>query len=409
MEHLKDPVILDDEQRELQASAHRFAEEVLRPTEIELDRLPPDAVVAPDSPLLRVMAQGSELGYTRMGVPVELGGLGLPPPTRYLVQEELAWGGLGITAAMFLASTHAAAALGSRNPELIEEFALPFLRSKDASIIGCWAITEPDHGSDALTVMRPEMHVKATGQVIARPDGDHWVLKGQKSAWVSNAPIASHAMLNVQLGPEPGLERGGVCLLPLDLPGVSRGRALEKHGVRSLPQGELFFDDVRIPKRYMMVEADGYTAHVESTLTMFNSGVGCVASGLARAAYECARVYAGERVQGGRPIAKHQSVRARLFRMFSLVQAARSLSRQVYVHTSTLMESGQPAPLQNAIASKVFCTQAALEVATLGVQILGGVGLTPEYPAEKFLRDATSLTIADGENAMLAQVAAAML
>jgi alkylation response protein AidB-like acyl-CoA dehydrogenase len=409
MHHLEDTLVLDEEQRELQAAAHTFAEEVLRPTGIELDRLPPDAVVGPDSPLRRVMARGSELGYTGLGIPVELGGLGLPPVTRYLVQEELAWGSLGVTAAMFLASTHAVAALGSGNPELIEEFALPFLGSKDGSIVGCWAITEPDHGSDVLSVMQPEMLVKATGQVVARPDDDHWVLRGQKSAWVSNAPIATHAMLNVQLGPEAGLERGGVCLLPLDLPGVSRGRALQKHGVRSLPQGELFFDDVRVPRRYMIVEADGYAAHVERTLTLFNSGVGCVASGLARAAYECALAYTKERVQGGRPISKHQSVRARLFRMFSLVQASRSLSRQVYVHTSALMEGGQPAPLQNAIASKVFCTQAALEVATLGVQLLGGVGLTPEYPAEMFLRDATSLTIADGENALLAQIAAAML
>jgi alkylation response protein AidB-like acyl-CoA dehydrogenase len=409
MQHLEDTLVLDDEQRELQSAAHTFAEEVLRPTGIELDRLPADAVVAPDSPLFRVMAQGSELGYTRLGIPVELGGLGLPPITRYLVQEELAWGSLGVTAAMFLASTHAAAALGSGDSELIQEFALPFLGSKDASIIGCWAITEPDHGSDTLSVMRPELQVKAKGQVVARPAGDHWVLNGQKAAWVSNAPIATHAMLNVQLGPEPGLERSGVCLLPLDLPGVSRGPALQKHGVRSLPQGELFFDDVRIPRRYMMVEADGYAAHVESTLTMFNSGVGCVASGLARAAYECALAYTKERVQGGRPIHEHQAVKARLFRMFSLVQATRSLSRQVYVHTSTLMESGQPAPLQNAIASKVFCTRAALEVATLGVQLLGGVGLTSEYPAEMFLRDATSLTIADGENEMLAQVAAGIL
>ncbi len=409
MQHLEDTLVLDDEQRELQAAAHRFAEEVLRPTGIELDRMPADAVVAPGSPLLRAMAQGAELGYTRMGIPVELGGLGLPPVTRYLVQEELAWGSLGITAAMFLAATHAGAALGSGNPELIQEFALPFLAAKDASIIGCWAITEPDHGSDTLTVMRPEMQAAATGQLIARPDGKDWVIRGQKAAWVSNAPIATHAMLNVQLGPEPGLERGGVCLLPLDLPGVSRGPALQKHGARSLPQGELFFDDVRIPQHYMVVEADGYAGHVAATLTSFNSGVGCVASGLARAAYDCTLEYTRERVQGGRPIGEHQAVRARLFRMFSLVQAARTLSRSVYVHTSTLLESGQPAPLQNAIASKVFCTRAALEVATLGVQLHGGVGLTHEYPAEMFLRDATSLTIADGENEMLAQVAASML
>jgi alkylation response protein AidB-like acyl-CoA dehydrogenase len=195
----------------------------------------------------------------------------------------------------------------------------------------------------------------------------------------------------------------------LDLPGVTRGPALEKHGMRALPQGELFFDDVRLPKQNMIVEADGYAAHVNATLTAFNAGVGCVASGLARAAYEAALAYCKERVQGGRPIFEHQSVRARLFRMYSLVQATRSLSCQVSLRATALAESGEVAPLQNSIASKVFCTRAALEVATLGVQLHGGVGMTREYPAEMFLRDAAALTIADGENALLAQLGGALL
>jgi alkylation response protein AidB-like acyl-CoA dehydrogenase len=409
MEHLEDILTLDEEQRAVQEAAHQFAEEVIRPAGIELDRLPPQDVVAPGSPLRRVLAQASELGYTRMAVPTELGGLGLPPLIRFVVQEELSWGNVGVSAALFLAATAAGAAFASGNPELIEEFALPYLKSSDASVIGCWAVTEPDHGSDTLAVMRPEMRVKARGQIVARPDGDHWVLKGQKSAWVSNAPMATHAMLNVQLEPGEGLERGGVCLVSLDLPGVTRGPALEKHGMRALPQGELFFDDVRIPKQNMIVEADGYAAHVNGTLTGFNAGVGCVAAGLARAAYETALEYCKERVQGGRPIFEHQSVRARLFRMYSLVQASRSLSCQVSLRAAALAESGEAAALQNSIASKVFCTRASLEIAILGVQLHGGVGMTKEYPAEMFLRDAAALTIADGENELLAQLGGALL
>jgi alkylation response protein AidB-like acyl-CoA dehydrogenase len=226
MEHLEDILTLDEEQRAVQEAAHRFAKEVIRPAGIELDRLPAGEVVAPDSPLRRVLAQASELGYTRMAVPTELGGLGLAPLARFVVQEELSWGNVGVSAALFLAATAAGAAFLSGNPELIAEFALPYLKSSDGSVIGCWAVTEPDHGSDALAVMRPEMRVKARGQIVARPDGDHWVLEGQKSAWVSNAPLATHAMLNVQLEPGEGLERGGVCLVSLDLPGVARGPAL---------------------------------------------------------------------------------------------------------------------------------------------------------------------------------------
>jgi alkylation response protein AidB-like acyl-CoA dehydrogenase len=114
-------------------------------------------------------------------------------------------------------------------------------------------------------------------------------------------------------------------------------------------------------------------------------------------------------VQGGRPIFEHQAVRARLFRMFSLVQACRALSRQVYVYNLTRLAAGEPAPIEHSIASKVFCTDAALEVATLATQLHGGNGMTKEYPVEMFLRDATALTIADGENAFLAQLGASLL
>ncbi len=408
-ERCEDTLILDDEQRAVQEAAHRFAEEVLRPTGIALDRLPAQEVVAPDSPLRDVMKQASELGYTRLMIPTQLGGLGLSPLGSYLVQEELAWGSVGISAVLFLSAMTAGAALGSGDPTLIEEFAGPFLKTRDGSVVGCWAITEPDHGSDALAVMRPELQVKARGQLIARAEGDEWVLNGQKSAWVSNAPLATHAMLNVQLEPGEGFERGGVCLVSLDLPGVTRGPALEKHGIRTLPQGELFFDDVRVPRQNMIVGIDGYADHVRTTLTAFNAGAAVSGAGLARAAYEAALAYTRERVQGGRPIFEHQSVRSRLFRMYSLVRASGALSRQASVHCTTLLQRGEAAPLQDSIASKVFCTRAALEVATLGVQLHGGVGMTQEYPAEMFLRDASSLTIADGENEILAQMGAALL
>jgi len=405
----EDILLLDDEDREIQQAAHRFAEEVVRPAGILLDRLPAQEVVAPDSPLRRVMAQATELGYTRLSVPVALGGMGLSPRRSFLVQEELAWGSVGVGAVLLLSAMTAGAAAASGNQTLIEEFALPFLKAEDGSVVGCWGITEPDHGSDALAVMRPELRVKARGQLVAQAKGDDWVLNGQKSAWVSNAPIATHAMLNVHLEPTAGLERGGVCLVALDLPGVSRGPALEKLGIRSLPQGELFFDDVHIPRQNMIVGVEGYADHVRTTLTAFNAGAGCSAAGLARAAYESALRYTRERVQGGRPIFEHQSVRSRLFRMYSLVQASRTLACQVHVRVATLFQRGEVAPLQDSIASKVFCSRAALEIATLGVQLHGGVGMTREYPAEMFLRDASSLTIADGENEMLSQMGGSLL
>lgn len=409
MDYLEYDLDLNEEQNELREAAHQFAAAVLRPVGRELDRLAAEQVVSPASPLFRVIRQASELGYTRTGGPESLGGLGLSPTSQHLVLEELGWGSLGLSAVIFLCSTPADMALASGNEALIEEFAAPYFASSDGSMIGCWAITEPDHGSDMITVNRPEMRAPGSGQLTARRDGDDWILNGQKSAWVSNGPIATHAMLNFQIESTQTIHGGGVCLLPLDLPGVSRGRALEKHGVRSLPQGELFFDDVRVPARYVIAKGDEYAGHVDFTLTAFNAAVGTIAVGLARAAYDCALAYTKERIQGGRPIFEHQAVRARLFRMFSLVQASRALSRQVYVHNLTQLQRGGPAPLHHSIACKVFCTQSAHEVATLAVQLHGGNGMTREYPVEMFLRDATAFTVADGENALLSQIGAAML
>jgi alkylation response protein AidB-like acyl-CoA dehydrogenase len=368
MGYLEYDLDLSEEHARARESAHRFASEVLRSAGIELDRMTPDEVVAPGSPLFGVLRQASELGYTRMGAPVEMGGMGLDAVGRYIVTEELSWGSAGLSGVVGLSSTHAMAALGSGRPDLIEELGLPFLNSSDGSIVGCWAITEPDHGSDNIAVLSPELRAPGPGQLLAKRDGDDWILRGQKAAWVSNAPIATHAMLNAHLEPGATLERGGVFLLPLDLPGISRGRPLDKVGVRSLPQGELFFDDVRVPGRYLIATPDEYAAHVEGTLTSFNAGVGCLATGLARAAYDCALDYAKQRVQGGRPIFEHQAVRTRLFRMFSLVQASRALSRQVFVYNSRRLEAGQPGALQHSIASKVFSTRVAHEVALLAFQ-----------------------------------------
>ncbi|MBI2964304.1 MAG: acyl-CoA/acyl-ACP dehydrogenase [Deltaproteobacteria bacterium] len=400
---------LTDEQRAIRDSAHRFAAEVMRPAGIELDRLSPEEVVAPGSRLYDVVRQARDLGFMSLAGPAEVGGLGASPRTQHLVLEELAWGSLGLTAVMFLSEWPPLAALGSGNPALAEEFAGPYYGKAGGVRLGAWAITEPNHGSDTLGAMRPEMAVAGPGDLVARRDGDHWVLSGQKSAWVSNGPIANQAVVNVNVDPKGRLDRGGVCILPLDLPGISRGRPLNKHGLRSLPQGEIFFDEVRIPRRYMMAEDAAYPRHVNSTLTAFNAGVGAITAGLARAAYETALAYTKERIQGGRPIFEHQAVRARLFRMFSLVQATRAFSREVFVYNQTQLATGGPAPIEHSIASKVFCTDAALEVATLAVQLHGGNGMTKEYPAEMFLRDATALTIADGENAFLSQLGAAEL
>jgi alkylation response protein AidB-like acyl-CoA dehydrogenase len=288
----------------------------------------------------------------------------------------------------------------SGRPALLERFCSPGARE-----IGCWAITEPDHGSDSLGFNQPHFSDPAVrANCIAHREGDEFVIRGQKAAWVSNGTIAHVATLFCTIEGDQGFKGGGVALVPLDLPGVSRGKPLDKLGQRALNQGEIFFDAVRIPEDYMVVGADAYATIVEFVLATANAFMGATFCGVALASLEHALAYARERVQGGVAIIEHQSVKSRLFEMFCQLEAARSLARRVAIYNTT-----QPPQVQFSIASKVFCTKSAFQVASGALQIYGGNGLSREYPVEKLLRDARASMIEDGCNEILGLVAAGKL
>jgi alkylation response protein AidB-like acyl-CoA dehydrogenase len=381
--------------------AHRFAAETLRPVGTELDAFSdPAQVIAEGSPLWSVFTQERELGLGIFGL--EETGLGPAAQARLgaAVNEEMGWGDAGLAIGLGAGGFHRYFAALSGSPELIERYASP-----DDSQIGCWAITEPDHGSDTLGFSEPHFDdPKVKANCTARRDGDDYVIRGQKASWVSNGTIADVAALFCTMEPQRGMQAGGVALVPLDLEGVSRGKPLDKMGQRALNQGALYFDDVRIPAAYMIVEDEVYRPAVESVLTLANAGMGTTFVGVARAAFEHALDYAKTRIQGGRPIIEHQSVKGRLFDMFTQVEAARSLARRVAVHNQT-----QEPLIQYSIASKVFCTDTAFQTASAALQIFGGNGLTREYPVEKLLRDARASMIEDGCNHLLAQIGASKL
>lgn len=391
---------LSEEDRAIQQTAHRFAEEVLRPVGRELDRMPdPADVIAEGSPLWHTFRRYRELGLDDIAQDPSM-----EPAARArlgcIVNEELSWGDVGLTISLGLGQLHPPFVMMSGDAELIERFT-----SAEDPKIGCWALTEPDHGSD--TVGKPDLYLSDPARrpnCIARADGSDFVISGQKAAWVSNGSIADIVVLFCAFDGGGDQLGGSVFVVPLDLPGVSRPRPLDKLGQRSLNQGEIFFDEVRIPSSHRVVTPDIYEMALEGMLAYANAAMSQLFVGVARAGYDLALGYSKQRVQGGKPIFEHQSVRGRLFKMFQQVEAARALARRVADYNA----AAAPA-LQYSIAAKVFCTQTAFDVANTALQVFGGNGLSREYPIEKILRDARASMIEDGCNEVLSLVGAAKL
>jgi alkylation response protein AidB-like acyl-CoA dehydrogenase len=293
------------------------------------------------------------------------------------------------------------------NQRLMDEIVIPYIKDREAKYIGCWAITEPQHGSDTAAANMPEYlnNPAISLDTHGRRDGDDWLINGAKAAWVSNGTIATHAMVHFAVDRSKGPISTAIGLVPLDLPGVSRGKPLNKIGQRALNQGEIFFDNVRIPDYYVFVPPELYPLAGDMILATANGGMGSTFTGLARAAYEEAMTYCKQRVQGGKLLCEHQLVQRKLFDMFIKVESARQLSRAVAVYNSAAM-----LPVSRlGIGSKVYCTQVAFEVASDAVQLFGGMGLSRECVVEKLFRDARAALIEDGSNDMLALAGAVQL
>jgi alkylation response protein AidB-like acyl-CoA dehydrogenase len=386
---------LTDEERAIQETAHRFAEEVVRPAGIAMDRMSPEDAVAPASPLWDFLGKFDALGLG----PEMLTQLEPQQAARLfpIIMEELAWGDAGLALATMVLNFPAIAAAMTGRPEVAERF---------AGLRGCWLGTQPDRGSDVLDFDGGNLHPgtsQSRGNLIVTVDGDELILRGQSSAWVSMSPVAECALayLPCDYGEgvirEDGVANGIAVLVPFDADGVSKGRPLDKLGMRPLSQGEVFFNEVRIPRGYAIAEGDDYFSSFFSALTFANMEMGICFTGLARAAYEHALAYVHERRQGGTALIEHQSVKLRLFSMWQKLELSRAMSRRVAWYNFV---SGHPHVLAS-ITSKTSVTQLAFEVASEAVQLFGGNGLTREYPVEKLLRDARAALIADGENNVL--------
>jgi len=388
---------LTQEHRSLRDMLRRFGAEVVRPAGQALDKLAdPADVIAKGSVLWDVIRQSRELGLHRMELPSHVGGdvEDMDAMSRILLGEELGYADAGLAISLGVASLPFEMAALFPTPRL-QELARAFAADTKGEFIGCWAITEPDRGTDwQIDVPDPRISPSVKGVL----KGDEYIVNGQKSAWVSNGTIATHAIVHVGLDPSLGMMGQGVAIIPLDLPGISRGKPLDKIGQRALNQGEIIFQDVRIPTDCVITPEMGLIEMGrEKKICEVNGAMALVFAGAAKAAYDEAFRYASERVQGGVPINEHQNIQLKLFRMFNQVEAARAAVRRMTFYN---YHSDTPSGA-HAVACKCLSTETAFQVASEAIQIHGGYGLTREYPVEKMFRDARASMIEDGVNESL--------
>ncbi|MBK8960752.1 MAG: acyl-CoA dehydrogenase [Proteobacteria bacterium] len=383
---------LSEEEQAIWNVVHRFAEHEMRPLGRQLDRLRPEQVIAADSPLWPFIARYHELGFSTDAL------FNMPPLQRAriqcLVNEELCWGDVGLAFTVGAATFPRFMARSFGNDYLAERW--------PETTIGCWGITEPDHGSDNLDPEGEARHARGEygrPNCIATLKTDRIVVNGQKSAWVSNGTIAQLCVLfcACDSGAGPDTKHGCVVIVPLDARGVSKGKPLDKMGQRTLNQGEIFFDNVEVPRENLLAGPEFYQRAVYTIHQEANGLMAVGLTGVGRAAYELAFEYAHQRRQGGMPLIKHQHIAYRLFQMYRKLEASRALARRVVEYNAT---AALPS-LSAAMAAKVHCTQAAYEIAHEALQMFGGNGMTCEYPLEKLLRDTRAGLIEDGCNELL--------
>jgi alkylation response protein AidB-like acyl-CoA dehydrogenase len=399
MAHQELDIGLSKETVAMHKEVKNFAQNVMRPVGIELDQMhDPAEVYADGSPLWDVFKAYREMDLHMRTMPKEFGGMmgELDPMAMFLIREEMGYGDAGLTISLGVAGMpFNYAAMFSHVPEL-KQMAHDYCDDKKGELIGCWAITEPDHGSDWVIAGDDPRTGPSVKGVLK---GDEYIVNGEKAAWVSNGTMATHAVLHVSLDASKGMAGQGLAIIPLDLPGISKAPPLDKMGQRSLNQGGIVFQDARIPKQYMVVNDPAMMAGGTSNLlAMANTGMSITFAGLAKAAYDEGFNYAQERVQGGVPIFEHKNIKLKLFKMFTMVEAARANSRRAFLFNSAHPEL---ASLPHGVAAKCLSTETATFVASEAMQIFGGNGLAREYVIEKMFRDARASMIEDGVNESL--------
>ena len=327
-----------------------------------------------------------DLGIMAVEIPEEHGGAGGHFFLSVIAVEELARVDPSVALVVDVQNTLVINALlrwGS------DDFKGRFLPRLAAGAVGAYALSEAGSGSDAFAL---------AARAVA--DGDDYVLNGRK-LWISNAEEAELFIVFANAAPDAGYRGITAFLVERDMAGFRVGKKEEKLGIRASSTCELLLDDCRVPRANILGELGrGYKIAIE-TLNEGRIGIGAQMVGLAGGALDHALAYIQERKQFGKAISSFQGVQ------FQLAQAATELeaARLLVYNAARLRDSGGDYVNPGAMA-KLYSSQVAERVASLAIQLFGGVGYTRDYPVEKLYRDAIIGQVYEGTSNMQLQTIA---
>jgi acyl-CoA dehydrogenase len=349
----------------------RFVKERLVPLEAsvaETDKVP-DAVIE----------EMKSMGLFGMSIPEEHGGLGLTMEEEVYVAFEL-----GRTSPVFRSVIGTNNGIGSQaiimfgTPEQKKKY-LP--RMASGEIIGSFALTEPEAGSDAASV-----------RTMARRDGDHYVMNGTKR-FITNAPKAGVFSVFARTDPKtPGAKGISAFLVPAGLAGIEIGQPEKKMGQHGTYVSDVVFSDVRVPADALLggVEGQGFKAAMQ-VLDRGRLHISAVCVGVAQRLIADSVAYANQRKQFGKAISEFQLIQAMLADSYAETLAARSM----VLETARRRDRGEDVNV-DASACKMFASEMVGRVADRAVQIYGGAGYIADYGIERFYRDVRLFRLYEG-------------
>ena len=360
---------LSEEQQALQAAAREFARGEMRAVAEETER--------EARPLSRDWVKRyAEMGFLGVNIPTRYGGLGLGNVDALLVLEEFAKISSAVAFPIFESVVGPVRAIEHFADDALKARVIPAVCRGEMMV--AVAMSEPDAGT-ALTDLRTRAEVR----------GDRIVVNGAKR-WCSGGGHSDAYLVYCRLSETPGAKGIGAVYVEGDTPGLTFGEQEQLMGFRGVPESDLYFDEVSVPADHLVVPAGGFPKLMRA-FDLERCGNATMALGQAAAALDDALVWVQERRQFGKPIVEFQAVQLKLAEMAMRVEAARLLVHRAAQNA----EGGLPSVLDSSIA-KVVSNEAAREVTSMGVQLMGGYGYSREYPMERRMRDAWGWGIAGG-------------